>query len=355
VLYAHADQELHGLNAAAAFVWRALERRIAPEGLVAAFAERLGAPRAEAARSVARVLRDWRARGWLVEADAPPEPGRRFAARRGYRLLGTTFRVRFATGAQQALVHPALAHLEAPVRAPADVALDLVVRGAEQRILEDGRTIERCRGEDGLTPLVKASVWRLAVNRRRYAMEIHAAVVASGGRCVLLPGAPGSGKSTLAAALLGAGFRYLSDEAALLEGPRFEVRPVPLALSVKPGSIALLEPFHPGVRALAAHLREDGKVVRYLPPPRRARLADPDRTLPVATLIFPRVAGTTGLRAIPHSEALRRLLAQCLVLPERLDGERVRGLLAWLRGLRCFELACGDLLDAVAAVRRAHG
>jgi hypothetical protein len=96
-------------------------------------------------------------------------------------------------------------------------------------------------------------------------------------------------------------------------------------------------------------------VVRYLPPPRRARLADPDRTLPVATLVFPRVAGSTGLRAIPHSEALRRLLAQCLVLPERLDRERVRSLLAWLRGLRCFELACGTLPDAVAAVRRAHG
>jgi hypothetical protein len=355
VLYAHAAQEIHGLNAAAAFVWRALERRTAPEALVAAFAARFGAPHREAARAIACLLHDWRERGWLVEADPAPGRGRRFAARRCYRLLGTSFRVRFGTSAQHALVHPALAHLETAGGAPADVALDLVARGAEQRVLEDGRTIERCRSRDELTPLVKASVWRLAVNRRRYAMEIHAAALASGGRCVLLPGAPGSGKSTLAAALVAGGFGYLSDEAALLEGSRFEVRPVPLALTVKPGSIALLEPFHPGVGALAAHRREDGKVVRYLPPPPGARLADPDRTLPVATLVFPRVAGTTSLHPIPHAEALRRLLAQCLVLPERLDGERVRDLLAWLRGLRCFELATGALPDAVAAVRRAHG
>jgi hypothetical protein len=108
------------------------------------------------------------------------------------------------------------------------------------------------------------------------------------------------------------------------------------------------------VGSLAAHRREDGKVVRYLAPPPGARLVGPDRTHRVATLVFPRVAARTRLRAIPHAEALRRLLAQCLVLPERLDGERVRDLLAWLRGLRCFELATGPLAGAVAAVRRAH-
>jgi hypothetical protein len=352
VLYAHAQQEIHGLNAPAAFVWRALERGLAPARLVAAFTARFGAPEREAFARVSTLLRDWRGRGWL--APAPSEPPRRFAARQSYRLLGTTFRVRFGTRGQHALVHPALAHLAIAGAPRADAALDLVADGAVQRVLEAGREAQRCRTLAELTPCVKAAFWRLAVNRRRYLMEIHAAALLHGGSCVLLPAAPGSGKSTLAAGLLAAGFRYLSDESALLEEPDLSVRPVPLALTLKTGSIPLLEPCFPGVGALPAHLREDGRIVRYLAPPRR-RIADQGRSHPVTTLVFPRVAERTRLRALPRAEALRRLLAQCLVLPERLDPERVGRLVAWLRGLRCFELATGPLPQAVAAVRRAHG
>ena len=355
MLYAHARQEIHALNAPAARLWWNLERGIAPGAIAADLADRFGHTRAEAARSTSELLRDWLARGWLVEAPAAPARGRRFAASHRYRLLGTTFRVRFGTRTQRAPVHAALAHLETDGTAPFDVALDLVADAAGHRILEDGRTIERCEALEGLTPLVKASVWRLAVNRRRYFMEIHSAALVHGGRCVLLPAAPGSGKSTLAAALAASGFRYLSDEAALLEEPDLRVRPVPLALTLKPGSVPLLEPWYPGLAALPVHQREDGKQVRYLEPPLRARLRDPDRTFPVSTLIFPHVAPRTELRAIPRPEALRRLLAQCLVLPERLDALRVQRLVAWLRGLRCFELATGPLPQAVAAVRGAHG
>ena len=354
MLYSHARQEIYALNAPAARLWRNLERGIAVGAVAADLADRFGHTRAEAALSAAALLRDWLARGWLVEAPARPARGWRFAASHRYRLLGTTFRVRFGTRAQRARVHAALAHLEVDGNARCAVALDLVADAAGHRILEDARTIERCGALEGLAPLVKASVWRLAVNRRRYFMEIHAAALLHRGRCVLLPGAPGSGKSTLAAALAASGFRYLSDEAALLEEPALTVRPVPLALTVKTGSVPLLEPWYPGLRALPAHQREDGTQVRYLEPPGPARLRDPDRTFPVSTLVFPRVAQRTELRAIPRPEALRRLLAQCLVLPERLDPMRVQQLVGWLRGLRCFELATGPLPAAVAAIRRAH-
>jgi hypothetical protein len=300
---------------------------------------------------VAALLRDWRERGWLRERSAPAEP--RPATRRHYRLLGTRFRLCFAAGAQLARVHPVLSHLAAAPGAP-DVDLELACEGASQRLLEDGREVERCPDLAGLAPLVKASLWRIALNRSRYFMEIHAAALARGGSCVLLPGRPGSGKSTLAAALLAEGFRYLSDESALLEEQALRARPVPLALCVKPGSLPLLEPLFPGLGALPAHRREDGQRVRYLAPPERSRLRDPERSLPVTTLVFPRVAPRTALRPLPRPEALRRLLAQCLVLPQGLDAERVRHLVAWLRGVRCFELASGPLPDAVAAVRRAH-
>jgi len=351
VLYAHAEQQIHGLNAPAALVWHGIRRGHSVAQVTATFAKRFDASLAEAAHRVTSLVREWRARGWLVPTGASAP--RRFASSGRYRLLGTTFRVRCATRAQATLVRPALAHLEVGGHAAPDVALDLVADADGHAVLEDDREVERCASLAALTPLVKASVWRLAVNRRRYFLQIHAAVLMRGGRCVLLPAEAGSGKSTLAAALAATGFRYLSDEAALLELPSLRVRPVPLALTLKPGSVPLLEPWYPGLGALAAHEREDGKIVRYLEPPRRARVRDGDRTYPVSTLVFPRVARETRLRALPRPEALRRLLAQCLVLPEDLDAERVRRLVAWLRGLRCFELASGPVTEAIAAVRRA--
>jgi len=353
VLYAHAEQQILGLNAPAAFVWYGIERGLSAERVTATFAKRFQVSPAEAALRVSSLLREWIGRGWLLPA--PPAPRRRFARSGRYRLLGTTFRLRCATRAQHSLVHPALAHLEVADGTAPDVALDLLADGTGHAVLEDGRETDRCASLEALTPLVKASFWRLAVNRRRYFLQIHAAVLMRAGRCVLLPAEAGSGKSTLAAGLAATGFRYLSDEAALLELPSLRVRPVPLALTVKPGSVPLLEPWYPGLGALPAHRREDGKTVRYLEPPRRARLRDPDRSYPVAALVFPRVAPRTRLRALPRAEALRRLLAQCLVLPEDLDAERVRLLVAWLRGLRCFELESGPLPQAMAAVRRALG
>jgi hypothetical protein len=351
VLYAHAEQQILGLNAPAAFVWYGTLRGLSVERMTATFAKRFQASPAEAALRVSCLLREWIGRGWLV----PAPPRRRFAHSRRYRLLGTTFRVRCATRAQQALVHAALAHLEVAGDAAPDVTLDLLADGTGHAVLENGREIERCRSLEALTPLVKASFWRLAVNRSRYFLQIHAAVLMRAGRCVLLPAEAGSGKSTLAAGLAANGFRYLSDEAALLELPSLRVRPVPLALTLKPGSVPLLEPWYPGLGALPAHRREDGKTVRYLEPPRRARLPHSDRTYPVSALVFPRVAPDTRLRTLPRPEALRRLLAQCLVLPEDLDAGRVRLLVDWLRGLRCFELASGPLPQAMAAVRRALG
>jgi hypothetical protein len=46
----------------------------------------------------------------------------------------------------------------------------------------------------------------------------------------------------------------------------------------------------------------------------------------------------TELRPVGRSEALRRLLQECLVLPERLDRTGVENLVRWIRSVECFEL-----------------
>ena len=60
----------------------------------------------------------------------------------------------------------------------------------------------------------------------------------------------------------------------------------------------------------------------------------------------------TELRPVSRPEALRRLLHECLVLPERMDRAGVESLVHWIRSVECFELPMSSLTDAVDLVKR---
>src|SRR5262249_2697790 len=155
----------------------------------------------------------------------------------------------------------ALAHLETAVPEVVDVALDLLEADGEHLLCDDILPVDHCAALDQVVPMVKSRIRQAAINRHRYFMAIHAGVAARGERCLLLPGAPGRGKTTLTAALCRDGFRYFSDEFALLEEPTLGVRPVPLGLTVKPGAVDPLRPYYPEIETLLEHMREDGQLV----------------------------------------------------------------------------------------------
>jgi HprK-related kinase A len=71
-------------------------------------------------------------------------------------------------------------------------------------------------------------------------LMLHAAVVEKGGRAIIMPGQPGSGKSTLCAALLGEGWRLLSDEFALLSPENGLLTALPRPVSIKNAAIDLI-------------------------------------------------------------------------------------------------------------------
>ncbi len=87
----------------------------------------------------------------------------------------------------------------------------------------------------------------IATSAHRYLM-IHSAVVERGGQALLMPGDPGSGKSTLCAALLGRGWRLLSDEFALLRPEDGWLVPMPRPVSLKNRSVELIREASPGLR-----------------------------------------------------------------------------------------------------------
>ena len=272
---------------------------------------------------------------------------------RHYRLSTTLLRLRFSTPEQEQCVHPTLAHLEADGPAEADVTLDIIEERNGHVIVRDGVPIGLSGALNQLAREVLLLVRDITINRTSFFLQIHAGVVSHGEQSVLLPAAPGGGKSTLVAALAHHGFRYLTDEIALLEDETLHVRPVPFAITIKPGSVAPLSAYYPELSEAPLHRREDEQDVLYLVPPAQDRWPADGSPAPVRWIVFPRYAPgeTTVLRPLGKAEALARLLGECLVVPKDLDRAGVANLVAWMRKVACFELPFSSLPDAAELLR----
>ncbi len=87
----------------------------------------------------------------------------------------------------------------------------------------------------------------------------HAAALSRDGRGLVLCGESGFGKSTLTLALIAAGWKFLSDEVAALDGDR-RLQPFPKALELVPGTarrVGVLMPDHPDSRGKTLHDPEE--------------------------------------------------------------------------------------------------
>jgi hypothetical protein len=129
---------------------------------------------------------------------------------------------------------------------------------------------------------------------------------------------------------------------------------MPLAMCIKSTGWDLMAHYYPGILSLPVHVRSDEKVLRYIPPPADSLEQVP---MPVGHIIFPRYeqAAPNRLARVKRSEALGRLMNECLALRQRLDQENVRQLVRWIAGVECYELAFSSLEAAAQLVAEATG
>jgi hypothetical protein len=137
-------------------------------------------------------------------------------------------------------------------------------------------------------------VTRGAVASRPDHLLLHAAAVSFGGHGVLLPGPSGSGKSMSAAALVLAGFDYLTDEAAAIHPGTLEIAPYAKPLSLRPGSPQQLGITLPALGRLGSP---------GLAPSSILRAHSAGRQVPVRLLLFPRYDPGTISQLTPMSRA----------------------------------------------------
>jgi hypothetical protein len=147
--------------------------------------------------------------------------------------------------------------------------------------------------------------YAIAQHAHHYLM-LHAAVVEKGGRAIIMPGQPGSGKSTVCAALLGEGWRLLSDEFALLSPENGLLTPLPRPVSIKNAAIDLIRRRMPD--AIIGPIATDtakGTVAHLKAPLDSVRRSD-ERATP-AWLVFPEydsAASETVLKPLSKGRSL---------------------------------------------------
>jgi hypothetical protein len=178
---------------------------------------------------------------------------------------------------------------------------------------------------------------------------LHASVLAAGPRAIAMSAPQGGGKSTLAAHLAARGWRYFSDDLAIVDPRGPSVLPLPVALGVKPGARGILESDYPALRTAPVH-RYGRKAVRYVAVAQPAVATAP---APLGAIVFSRYqagAATTMQRMAPAAAARGAMEAGIVFSP----GMRP-GMVEWmgllLQSTPCYELRYSILREAETALR----
>ncbi|MGH2705952.1 MAG: hypothetical protein ACRDJ4_12940 [Actinomycetota bacterium] len=263
-----------------------------------------------------------------------------------YQVLSYGFLVRTSVDAFARAVERTLAGFAAD---DAEVASTYrLVRGRRAprfRLLIDGRQLRSSQSTAGAAEHLLWHVMRSAIETTPNQLLIHAGVVGGADGVVLLPGPSGCGKTTLVARLVGAGYRFLSDEIAVLDPAAGLVRPFPRALSVRPGMLELIE--------LPAGLRMSAKDAGVMVPPEALRPGGVGTAGTPQLVISPSYesGSETRLEEVSSSQAVAMLASHAFNLES--FGRRALIVLGdFVRGARCYRLRYGDVADAVRQVER---
>lgn len=241
-----------------------------------------------------------------------------------------------------------LAHLERPVAQTlhASSTFSLRIENAAYELWRGASPIGTKSSFDDviLTLLFELGEW--CYRQHDWRIVLHAAGVRVADKAIVMPASGGTGKTTLTAALLAAGFGYLSDDLVPLISDKLHALPVPLPLRIKAGSVSLLTSYYPELGKLPLH-GPASYGVRLLRP-QGYTLEHQQRNCRVAALVFPeREAGETILEPIPPVDALRRILDTGALFHRPLIPEHVVSVLDWLSSVPSYRLRYTGLQPAV--------
>jgi hypothetical protein len=365
LLFDRNGQRLFHLNAVATAIWSCLDKGQDIEDIAQATGRAMCVEHVRARQYVLDMLKIWRTAGLLEGSCHFPPPERPsdslgeicpetskeelqqpvMHARQHYQFLDSVFSVGFVSPELRELSEPIFQHLRTHARA-SDFCLDVIYIEHGFAVRHGSSIVGRCTSQREVGPLLHGLVGLLAIRRYKYLLAIHASCLGRSGNALLLPGRSGSGKTTITAALMTAGWEYMSDDTALLLPQTLACVGVPYALTIKEGAWPILRRYHPSIDQAPIHLRSDERLVRYLCP----RIHGSSAPRPVRWVGFPHRSTTSSMRLLDQIEGFYRMLEHCCAIPHLLSSRDIQLLLDWSTNTRFFEFATSDIGEAVSQI-----
>lgn len=169
---------------------------------------------------------------------------------------------------------------------------------------------------------------------------LHAAVLSLNGVGIIFPASSGFGKTTLSLALLMHGFKYLTDEVAIINPHSFHILPLPRGLVIREKAFQLLHSLHKPVPSIDFYMRFSQKDFWYFNPSRYVHLPT-DAAVPVKYIVFLKkstLSQKDSLEKIPHAMAISKLLS-CSLNSNYLNEETVSNITKLVQNVTCYTLA----------------
>lgn len=185
------------------------------------------------------------------------------------------------------------------------------------------------------------------IDDQDWMVTLHSGAVSDGRSAIIFPAQAGSGKSTLSAILQAHGFTILSDDFNAVNRKNGYVYRLPLAVSIKEGSLKTLLPFYPELQEIVPEKAVTGKVVRHLP------VANNKPGLPagfpVKAFVFVKYSEAEPFifEEVDKKEAIQTLLPETWVNP---TSNNVTQFFNWFDNINFYRLQYADYQDALNAV-----
>ena len=179
---------------------------------------------------------------------------------------------------------------------------------------------------------------------------LHAAAVERDGMALLLPAYPGGGKSTLAASMANRGWRFLSDEFAVVTGDCLTVLPFARPPAIKNAAIDVLRAFAPEA-SFGPEIpnTRKGTIAHMRVPQSSLELGDVGAT--IGMIAFPefKAGATCSIARVGEADAFMRLALHSFNY-DTLGARGFHMVGELVRSCPCHALRYGDLADAHAAL-----
>lgn len=204
-----------------------------------------------------------------------------------YRFGDSVIHFSFETRLLEYYIHPLISHQETNETSENAATFELFTSG-ERVVFRINGVVEGVWGKDE-SHLVKGLIFVKLVNAiygRKddfWLMTVHASAVTNRQKTILITAAAGSGKTTMSALLQNAGYYLVSDDFVPVNRHSLAF-PLPIAMSVKQGSIDLLSPIFPSLAEKPLTRISWEKIVRYHFPDEQPEFSN--ASYPVSEFVF---------------------------------------------------------------------